>query len=742
MLYFDYINDTCVKWNWEVMKTKIYLIFVFLFIFIAYLFFEYQNNNDKELIKESFIQKAKSTFYEKDDLLNGYTHKLENILISLRDNHYFQNYLSTNENQKYIKELFLSSMKSTPEIFQLRYINISGDEDIRVDKSNDSYVIVENKKLQNKKHRYYFTQTLNKSYGDIWYSNIDLNVEHNKIVKPIQPTLRIGTPVEINGDKKGILILNINIEYFFNKFIKSSNYNIYVVDKDGYFIKHAKNDKYSWSKYLKTDKSIYNTLNLEKKIDIKNELITDGFYINNTTFKNNDDVRVVIELKRSQIEDEIKEKRISRVWYLLGSILLILLVGYVAYSRKYTYLLETHNKEMDEERKKIRNILDSQNSIVILTDGKHIVDGNKRFLDFFDFESIERFKEKHDCICEYFEADDKYEYLQEEVNGKVWALYVLLNPNKTHKAKMTDAKGETHIFIVNIKEYDAKNSIEIITFSDVTELEFLKNNLEDTVCLKTEELRDLNQNLEACIKTEVEKNREKEKQLFEREKMAQMGEMIGNIAHQWRQPLSTISTCASGMQMQDELGLLDSENLHENLDMIVSTSQFLSDTIDDFRDFINEDKSRKLFNISDTIDQVVKIIKDTYLHNFIELKVQKVDKEIDSIPGEVSQVLLNILNNAKDILVEKKISSKWVELKTISEDDRIIITIEDNGGGVPEDILPKIFDPYFTTKHQSAGTGIGLYMSHKIVTKNLKGHLYVKNTSAGAKFFIELPITY
>ena len=606
-----------------IMKTKIYLIFVFLFIFIAYAFFEYQNNSDKKLIKKSFIQKAKSTFYEKDDLLNGYTNKLENILLSIRDNHYFQNYLSTNKNQQYVKELFLSSMKSTPEIFQLRYIDISGDEDIRVDKAGDSYVMIESKKLQNKKHRYYFKETINKSYGDIWYSNIDLNMEHNKIVKPIVPTLRIGTPVQRDGDKKGILILNINIEYFFDKFIKSSNYNIYVVDKDGYFIKHPKDDKCSWSKYLNTDKTIYNTLDIDEKLNQKVEIQTKEFYIKNITFKNNDDIKVLIGLKSSQIDEEIKEKRISRVWYLFGTILLILLVAYAIYSRKYTNLLEKHNKQMDDERKKIRNILDSQNSLVILTDGKNIVDGNKSFLDFFGFESISKFKEKHDCICEYFKVDEKYEYLQEEMDGKVWALYVLLNPNKTHKAKITNVKGKTHIFIVNIKVYDEKNNIEIITFSDVTELEFLKNNLEDTVCLKTEELRHLNQNLEACVRTEVEKNREKEKQLFEREKMAQMGEMIGNIAHQWRQPLSTISTCASGMQMQEELGLLDSENLHENLDMIVSTSQFLSNTIDDFRDFIKEDKSRKLFNVSDTIEQVVKIIKDTYLHNFIRIKSAK-----------------------------------------------------------------------------------------------------------------------
>ena len=594
--------------------------------------------------------------------------------------------------------------------------------------------------LQNKKHRYYFEKISNKKSDQIWYSNIDLNIEHNKIVKPIQPTLRVGTPVVINGQKKGILIINVKIDYFLAKFVKATNYNIYVIDKEGHFIKDS-SGKYSWSKYLNKDKTIFNTFVFDKNIWDQDRTKFDHFFIENTSFKNGDNLIVLIEPKKSHLDEEIKNKKNLRMIFLVGTIFLILLLGYAAYSRKYTNLLEKHNQKMDEDRKKIRNILDSQNSIVILTDGKEIIDGNKRFLDFFGFTSIEKFKEKHNCICEYFEQDDKYKYLQEEIDGKVWALYILSNPNINHKAKITDIFGKTHIFMVNIKEYDVKNDIEIVTFSDITELEQLKNNLENSVEVKTQELKELNQNLEVRIIEELEKNREKEKQLFEREKMAQMGDMLGNIAHQWRQPLSTISTCASGMKIQDELGILDKEKLYSTLDVIVRTSQFLSDTIDDFRDFIKEDKQRKRFNIKDTIEQVIKIVKDTCLHNYIELKVDIKDMEIDSIPGELSQVLLNILNNAKDVLLEKKIEDKFVELKMyVTDENTLLITIEDNAGGVPQNIIPKIFDPYFTTKHQSVGTGIGLYISHKIVTKHLNGSLYVKNTNLGAKFYIELPL--
>ena len=111
------------------------------------------------------------------------------------------------------------------------------------------------------------------------------------------------------------------------------------------------------------------------------------------------------------------------------------------------------------------------------------------------------------------------------------------------------------------------------------------------------------------------------------------------------------------------------------------------------------------------------------------------------VTGELEQVIINIINNSKDILLEKEVENPWVKLELIEEKDKVIITIEDNGGGIPESVLPKIFNPYFTTKHQSQGTGLGLHMSYKIITESLNGKLYVKNAKEGAKFFIELPLS-
>jgi C4-dicarboxylate-specific signal transduction histidine kinase len=238
-------------------------------------------------------------------------------------------------------------------------------------------------------------------------------------------------------------------------------------------------------------------------------------------------------------------------------------------------------------------------------------------------------------------------------------------------------------------------------------------------------------------------NRLKDKQIYDSTKMAQMGEMIGNIAHQWRQPLSVISTAASGMKMQKEYNVLNDTQFDYCCDAIVENTQFLSETIETFRNFLKDKKERKQVIIQDEVDSILKIISASLTNNHITL-VNKMDYtnkvSILLSVGELSQVIINIMNNAKDILLEKKVSNPLIILKLFTRKENIILSIEDNAGGVPSDIISKIFDPYFTTKHQSQGTGLGLHMSSRIVTESLKGDLTVENTKYGAKFSIILPL--
>ena len=147
--------------------------------------------------------------------------------------------------------------------------------------------------------------------------------------------------------------------------------------------------------------------------------------------------------------------------------------------------------------------------------------------------------------------------------------------------------------------------------------------------------------------------------------------------------------------------------------------------------------------IQDAIDKSLTIVESSLKSKYIEL-VNNIDYtqpiKMKLVIGELSQVIINLLNNSKDIIIEKKIAEPWIKLDLIKYDERVVITIEDNGGGIPSDIIHKIFEPYFTTKHQSQGTGLGLHMSYKIIVESLNGKLYVENTKDGAKFFVELPL--
>ena len=231
--------------------------------------------------------------------------------------------------------------------------------------------------------------------------------------------------------------------------------------------------------------------------------------------------------------------------------------------------------------------------------------------------------------------------------------------------------------------------------------------------------------------------------IMDSSKMIALGEMIGNIAHQWRQPLSAISVKATGMILQKEFGALKDDDLVDSLELINEQVQYLSQTIDTFRDFIKTDKLVQEVILQERIDSALQIVEATIKSNHINI-INEIDYsnpiKLTLIMGELSQVLINILNNAKDILIEKEIKNPWIKISLKIEKESVKINIEDNGGGVPTDVMPKIFDPYFTTKHKSKGTGLGLYMSYKIVVQSLHGRLHVKNTKNGAKFIITLPL--
>ena len=231
----------------------------------------------------------------------------------------------------------------------------------------------------------------------------------------------------------------------------------------------------------------------------------------------------------------------------------------------------------------------------------------------------------------------------------------------------------------------------------------------------------------------VKYQKEKTKQqniIAHQAKMAAMGEMIGNIAHQWRQPLSSISVSSTGMIMQKQMNILEDEFLLKGLKQINDSVQYLSTTIDDFRNFYKTDKNKQEFNLNKTIEKVINLIDPQFKSHGIKIIENIEDISITTYENELIQVILNLLNNSRDELIKKDSDFEKLVFIIVSKNgENISIIVKDNAGGIPEGIINRVFEPYFTTKNQSHGTGIGLYMSKEIINKSMKGEISVNNTS-------------
>ena len=244
---------------------------------------------------------------------------------------------------------------------------------------------------------------------------------------------------------------------------------------------------------------------------------------------------------------------------------------------------------------------------------------------------------------------------------------------------------------------------------------------------KTQELKKINETLEHRVKEEVEENLKKDRLLARQSKMAAMGEMLENIAHQWRQPLSVISTSASGLKVKKQVNDLDDKFFYDTVDCIVNSSNYLSHTIDDFRYFFKPQDEKVKFDIADTLEKTINLLNSKFEQENITVIRSLENIEIKGHETEFIQVFINILNNAKDALVLNLDENRVIFVETKKRKNKTVVKIRDNAGGIKPKILEKIFEPYFTTKHNSTGTGIGLYMCDQIISKYMNGVIDVTN---------------
>ena len=285
---------------------------------------------------------------------------------------------------------------------------------------------------------------------------------------------------------------------------------------------------------------------------------------------------------------------------------------------------------------------------------------------------------------------------------------------------------------------------------------FIKNNKKITILVSKVPLRDEKNcvigilgiytdiTLQVKIKNEL---KEKETLLSQQSKMAAMGEMLGNIAHQWRQPLSVITTAASGIQIQRDFGTLKDEELVHAMKEIMKSSNYLSQTIDDFRDFFKPNKEKTLVNLEEIMEKTLGLVSSKFKN--LEINIVKSFKKINlyGLDNELIQAFMILLNNASEAFGDKDIE-KVIFISMKEENNNVVISFKDNAGGIQEDIINRIFEPYFTTKHKSQGTGIGLYMTEEIIVKHMYGTIEVKNEIfehnrqeyTGANFVIRIPV--
>lgn len=237
----------------------------------------------------------------------------------------------------------------------------------------------------------------------------------------------------------------------------------------------------------------------------------------------------------------------------------------------------------------------------------------------------------------------------------------------------------------------------------------------------------------------VEQLRQKDRIMMHQSRLAAMGEMLSNIAHQWRQPLNTLGLVIQRLPIFYETGEFDKQFLESSSREAMKLIQHMSRTIDDFRGFFKTDKVMITFEVNQVIRQTVSLIEASFKEEQVAIRMcPEGNPSILGYPNEYSQVLLSILHNAKDVFSEKKLKKAQVTIHSYMEGETAVVTISDNAGGIAEDIIEKIFDPYFTTKDPDKGTGIGLFIAKNIIENSMKGRLKVRNAGDGAEFRIEV----
>ncbi len=437
-----------------------------------------------------------------------------------------------------------------------------------------------------------------------------------------------------------------------------------------------------------------------------------------------------------------------------------------------SYIL-SHSQSLSKDLDKLTNAYqkDSEKKVKELILNERII----LFLTLFTLlvEALFIFKPANDKIKEKTEELIKEKSYEETISELSPTAIIAIEENQKirrynkHAQKIfgytkDEMIGKDNLYLIIPDKYIKKHKEAVKRFFETNKMKYSKQHLEVEGKRKNGDVFSIRLSLASAFFkgdqkivianiTDLSEEKEKDRMLLRQSRTAALGEMIGNIAHQWRQPLSSIKTITSGIKLRKKMGLIDDEELEKGMSKIMEYTDYLSQTISDFRSFFAKEHHKESFRIADVVYRAVSLSDASFKNNHISVEY---DFEKDMIsarylgyPNELTQVLLNILNNAKDAMVAQNIKERLVKIYLFKKKSFYEIQICDSGGGVSENLILKIFDPYFTTKHQSQGTGMGLYMSSQIIKEHFNGDLSVSNKEFcaedksfyGACFKISLP---
>ena len=613
-------------------------------------------------------------------------------------------------------------------IFLILFLSISFTYYLYVEKQNNlKYEIKNIEKFYYKEHRELVKNKVNEVYEKINYYSSKKDFDDEMKEHLLEEIARIkyehGNGYIFITDYEGNMLVHIDNEIVGKNKLDWKDENGFEIIKE--IINSAKNGggylSYGGVKKPTTNLVSFKTTYV-KGFDKLTWAIGAGFY--------NDDLNSIIEGRKKGIEEKFKEDiKTIFIFIICFTFILIYLAIVISDAMKEKfeeYKIEIEEK-IDKNRKKnimLEKEINHRNEyekvinatcLVTISDIKgRIVYANKEFCEISGYKESELIGKNHKILKHPQMSKEFYENLWSTIlSGRIW--------KGIHKNLTKDGKTiYLNTTIAPLKNHKGQIIRFIATRFDVTEQMKMQEEL-----------------------------KEKENILIHQSKMASMGEMIGAIAHQCRQPLSLISTTATGIKIQNEYGILDKSQLEESMDSINNSVQHLSNTIDDFRNFFIPNKERKSFDVKDSFTKVFKLTEAQFVNKNISILNEIESIELFGLENELIQVLINILNNAKDELIKHENLKRMVKINTRCENEMVIISILDNAGGIEEQIINKIFEPYFTTKINAGGTGIGLSMSKSIIEKHMDGKLEVINseftyeneTYKGANFRIFLPLT-